>query len=226
MHNKIIVANWKMNGDKTLVQDYNNFFKHYNGHHTVVVCPSFTHILLCDSKNYFIGAQDCSEELNGAYTGSISAPMLREVGVKYVILGHSERRMRYFETDELIKKKEKIAIENDLIPIICIGESLEDKENGQTQRVLEKQLQNCLNGYSKTIIAYEPIWAIGTGLIPDFNKIEEIFSFIKKLFPHNIAIYGGSINDNNASRIMNSKGIDGLLIGGFSLNLGSFQKIL
>jgi triosephosphate isomerase len=226
MNNKIIVANWKMNGSKALIEAYDNFFKNYQGAYTVVICPSFIHIPLCSSKNYFLGAQDCHEAGIGSHTGCISAPMLREVGVKYVILGHSERRFQCFESDEMIKRKENAALENDLIPIVCIGETVADKNAGKTFHVLEQQLKNSLNGNDKTIIAYEPIWAIGTGKIPTDFELITIFQFIKNLFPNNIIIYGGSVNQNNAHHIVNHRGVDGLLVGGACLNVAFFESFL
>lgn len=226
MNNKIIVANWKMNGNKALIDAYGNFFKNYQGDYTIVVCPSFIHIPLCYSQNYFLGAQDCHEGPMGAHTGCISASMLRELGVKYVILGHSERRLQCFESDEMIKRKVNAALENDLIPIVCIGETIAHKEAGQTFQILKQQLKNSLSENDKTIIAYEPIWAIGTGNIPTDCEIITIFQFIKNLFPNNTIVYGGSVNEKNAHQIIHLRGVDGLLVGGACLNLVFFEGFL
>jgi triosephosphate isomerase len=226
MHNKIIVANWKMNGDKALVQAYDNFLANYDGKYKVIICPPFTHISLFNPKNYYLGAQDCHEALQGAYTGCVSASMLHELSVKYVILGHNERRSGCFESDDIIRRKEKSALDNGIIPIVCIGETRQEKEAGQTYNILKKQLKNCLNGSPHTIIAYEPIWAIGTGHTPRYAEIEEIFRFLKTSLPYNAAIYGGSVNENNALEIINCEGVNGVLIGGTSLNLEAFKKIV
>ena len=179
-------------------------------------------------------------EDQGAYTGEISPLMLKSTGCKYVILGHSERRTYFGETDEIINKKVKKAIENDLTPIMCIGETLEERESGITNQVVEKQIRGGLNGLSseeisKVIIAYEPVWAIGTGKTATPEQAQDVHRFIRELISKisnekvasNLIIqYGGSMKPENAKELLSQPDIDGGLIGGACLKVDSFYKII
>ena len=181
-----------------------------------------------------LGGQDCSSQSKGSFTGDISAEMLKDVGAKYVILGHSERRQYYFESDEIIAQKIINAVENGLTPILCVGESLQQRQNGNHQDFIINQLQNSLiqNKIDNLIIAYEPIWSIGSGAVPTIAEIEEITSLIISELSKNKnivdfkVIYGGSVNSNNAREILQTKNINGLLVGGASLNEDEFYKII
>ncbi len=231
---KIIVANWKMNGSETLLKDFATLAPTKNN--DVIICLPFT--LLALAKGVLtdfvkIGAQNCSEEDNGAFTGEISASMLRERSVTHVIVGHSERRTLFNETDHLISKKVDSILKNELTPIVCIGETLSEKKANMTLQVLEKQIDGSITKVSankRLIVAYEPIWAIGSGLIPSENEIRETHLYIKErvsqYFNTNIPIlYGGSANAENCNKISSIENVDGLLVGGASLKKHDFAKI-
>jgi len=201
----------------------------------VIVCPPFTSLeKICDitkGSNINVGAQNIYYEDKGAYTGEISVNMLKDIGVKYVILGHSERRHIFQESDETINKKLKKVIESGLIPILCVGEQLAEREKGLTFNVVERQLKEAFYGLSEeeartTIIAYEPVWAIGTGKVASPEQAQEVHKFIRDLlkilfneeFAKNTTIlYGGSIKPNNYFGLFNKPDIDGGLVGGASL---------
>ncbi len=210
----------------------------------IVVCPPFTALesvskAILDS-NIRLGAQTLSEHNSGAYTGEIAAGMLKEFSVRYVILGHSERRQYQKESDELISKKAHVAHGASLKPIICIGETLAEREGGQMQAVLEKQVTGSLAGLSKdqmaeTIVAYEPVWAIGTGKTATAAQVQEAHGFIRgrlgKMFDENVARrvriqYGGSVKAANARELMSLPDVDGALVGGASLESRSFSDII
>ena len=210
----------------------------------VVVCPPFTALAevskaILDS-NIRLGAQNMSEHNVGAYTGEIAAVMLKEFSVRYVILGHSERRQYQKESDALISKKALAAHGASLKPIICVGETLEQREGGQMENVLQTQVQGSLAGLSKdqmpeTIIAYEPVWAIGTGKTATTAQAQEAHAFIRRqlarLFDETIARrvriqYGGSVKPSNARELMSQPDVDGALVGGASLEVRSFADII
>lgn len=247
MRRPIIAGNWKMNktileaielvnGLKRQLYDINNM--------DIVVCPPFT--ALCDvnevimETNITLGAQDLFWEENGAFTGEISAKMLKDVGCQYVIIGHSERRQYFGETNETVNKKLKIALKTDLLPIVCVGEKLEEKDKGLTFDVIKDHIENGLAGLSsddilKVIIAYEPVWAIGTGRNATPQQAQEAHSYIRKLLTNlfdketagTVRIqYGGSIKPENIKDIMKQPDVDGGLVGGASLDLASFVQIV
>ena len=231
---KIIVANWKMNGSKILIKEFSAFAPTKTN--TIIICPPFT--LLDSAKTTLpdfikIGAQNCSEEDTGAFTGEISASMLRESRASHVIVGHSERRTLYKETDNVILKKVQSAIKNELTPIVCIGETLSEKKANKTFQVLEKQIDASIakvNAQTRLIVAYEPIWAIGTGLTPNEDEIKETHLHIKEklsqYFNSDIPIlYGGSASSENCSKITSIENVDGLLVGGASLKKHDFEII-
>ena len=231
---KIIVANWKMNGSETLLKDLSTFAQPKTNE--IIICPPFTlltpaKILLPDFIK--IGAQNCSGESNGAFTGEISASMLQESGVSYVIIGHSERRSLYKETNSIILKKVEAVLKSELTPVVCIGETLSEKKANKTLQVLEEQIDASIakvNIHKRLIVAYEPIWAIGTGLTPNEIEIWETHLHIKKklsqYFNTNVPVlYGGSANAENCSRIISIENVDGLLVGGASLKKQDFAII-
>ena len=210
----------------------------------IVVCPPFTALsevakALHDSS-IRVGAQNMSEHNTGAYTGEIAAEMLKELAVRYVILGHSERRQYQKESDELISKKAQAAHAASLLPIVCVGETLAEREADQTEKVLESQVRGSLKGLSKeqmseTIIAYEPVWAIGTGKTATTVQAQEAHAFIRgllvKLFDETVARrvriqYGGSVKPSNARELMSQPDVDGALVGGASLEAQSFAEII
>lgn len=245
---KLIVAgNWKMNKTAAEARDLVQGLKREVGlvkEIDVVICPPFTvlaevHKAILDT-NIRLGAQNMSEHASGAYTGEIAAGMLKEFSVRYVILGHSERRQFQKESDELIAKKAAAAHAASLKPIVCVGELLEDREAGRTNTVVGAQLQGSLAGLSKaqmeeTIIAYEPVWAIGTGKTASPEQAQEVHAFIRKrleaLFDENTARrvriqYGGSVKPSNAREILSKPDVDGALVGGASLEIRSFSDII
>ena len=236
---KLIVANWKMN---FLYKNAFNFckkilLKKKLIKNKFVICPPTTLILQLSSKfkGITFGAQDCHYEKLGAYTGDISALMLKDINCKHVIIGHSERRKYYFEDHIILKRKIESVINAGLIPIYCIGEDINIKRKDKTKNHLLSQLLNTLpkKNKKKIIIAYEPIWAIGTGNTPTVNEIEDVILYIKKIitkinlsYEKTSILYGGSVNKHNSLVFLDNKNIDGLLIGGASLNLNTFSSIL
>jgi triosephosphate isomerase len=211
----------------------------------IVVCPPFT--ALCEvskailDSNIRLGAQNMSEHNVGAHTGEVAAQMLKEFSVRYVILGHSERRQYQKESNELISKKAQAVHAAALKPIICVGETLAEREQGQTQKVLETQVQGSLAGLTKeqmvaeTVIAYEPVWAIGTGKTAATAQAQEAHAFIRgllaRMFDETVARrvriqYGGSVKPSNARELMSQPDVDGALVGGASLEARSFADII
>jgi len=248
MRKKIIAGNWKMfndiNGTVKLISDIKKDLNGKNPNALVIVCPPFTNLesastLLKDSV-IKLGAQNMYFEENGAFTGEISPSMLKSVGVEYVILGHSERRTIFGEPDQLINKKIKAAVKNELKPIFCIGETLAEREKEITFKVIETQVRNGLAGLNEQelvnlIVAYEPVWAIGTGKTASPQQAQEVHKFIRGLiskvlspaFADGIVIqYGGSVKPENAKELLSQPDIDGALVGGACLKSDSFLKIV
>jgi triosephosphate isomerase (TIM) len=210
----------------------------------VVVCPPFVCLgQVADAvkgSNIKVGAQNMHYEESGAYTGEVSAAMLRELNIEYVIIGHSERRQYFNETDESVNKKVKAALEHSLIPIVCCGESLEEREDGITRDVLGKQIRRGLKGFSegdieKMIVAYEPIWAIGTGRTATDEQANEAIAYIRSVIAgmygketaDKVRIqYGGSVKPSTIKAQMEQSDIDGALVGGASLNASDFAAIV
>ena len=205
----------------------------------VIFCPPFTGLLGMNLEHPFsLGSQNCHWEGQGAFTGEISTRMLKDCGVSYVIVGHSERRQIFFETNDWIKWKMGAVVDAGLIPIFCIGETLEQRKSGQTDQVLAQQLQDgfkMVNSFKKMVIAYEPVWAIGTGISAKVDQVKDahlqIKNILSKQFPKNILtdfpiLYGGSVTPDNAEELISVPGVDGFLIGGASLNIDSFTSIV
>ncbi|HZJ83034.1 MAG TPA: triose-phosphate isomerase [Clostridia bacterium] len=246
MRRPIIAGNWKMNKTPSetvaLINDLKPLVK--DSKVEVVVCP--TYVCLDSAKkalegtNIALGAQNMYWEEKGAFTGEIAPDMLKELGVKYVILGHSERRQYFGETDETVNKKVLSAFAHDLLPIVCVGETLEQREEGITQKLVEKQTRQGLAGLSNEdaeniVIAYEPVWAIGTGKTASSQEANEVVAFIRSIledmFGKDVANkvriqYGGSMNAANVSELMATSDIDGGLIGGASLKAEDFSKVV
>lgn len=247
MRRKVIAGNWKMNNNLgesiNLASELKTKLPEL-GENQVIICPPFTSLesvkeIIKDSA-IELGAQNMSEQDSGAFTGEISAEMLKSVGCEYVILGHSERRTIYKESDELINSKVKKALEAGLKPIFCIGETLEERESGVTNNVVKRQVTNGLKDISETsltqiILAYEPVWAIGTGKTASPAQAQEVHKFLRDLIAeiysetaaHNIIIqYGGSVKPDNANELLSQADIDGALVGGACLKSGSFIDII
>ena len=243
----IIAGNWKMNKTVAegldLVQDLKRELANVK-EVDVVVCPPFKALSdiskqILDS-NIRLGAQNMSENNYGAHTGEIAAGMLKEFSVRYVILGHSERRQFQKESDELISKKAAAAHAAQIRPIVCVGETLDEREAGNTEKVVERQLKGSLASVSadqldETIIAYEPVWAIGTGRTATPAQAQEVHAFIRKklTFMYSEAVakrvriqYGGSVKAQNARELMSQPDVDGALVGGASLEIRSFSDII
>ena len=229
------VANWKLNGNLQFIDQFISNISLPNANSKcVVICPTAIHLdYLSKNKNgFYVGAQNVSEHEEGAYTGEISVRSLVETNVNFCIVGHSERREIFKEKDLDINLKSERLIANNVIPIICIGETLEQKEKGITNTVLEEQLMNSIpssSTFENTIIAYEPVWAIGTGLTPTIEEIDETHRFIRdhndKFNKYKI-LYGGSVKASNAREITDLANVDGALIGGASLKSEEFTKII
>ncbi len=241
MARKIIVANWKMNlGGKDGVLFAQALFKELEYHgfagetspKQIILCPPITVVnslvKLSAKTGISIGAQNCGANSCGPFTGEIGATMIKDWGAEYVILGHSERRTQFHETNEDISLKVQQAVSVGLIPILCVGETLKEKEQGKTEAVIEKQLKEglALVNRSTVIIAYEPVWAIGTGKTPSQDDIEKIHSLIHQLHPDCPILYGGSVNERNAREITSLPHVNGVLVGSASLKATTFMSLL
>ena len=246
MRKKVIAGNWKMNmlPDQTIkfIDELAPLVK--NTENEVILCVPYTDLfyslLTAQNTNIKIGVQNMHWEENGAYTGEISGQMLKAIGVEYVIIGHSERRQYFAETDETVNKKLKSAFKYELKPIVCVGETLEERENGKAEEIITLQTEKALDGLSNsqvenTIIAYEPIWAIGTGKTATSedanNAIKSIRNKISNIYGQMVANrviiqYGGSVKASNAKELFTMSDIDGGLVGGASLNVEEFAKIV
>ncbi|MEP6955229.1 MAG: triose-phosphate isomerase [Chthoniobacterales bacterium] len=248
MRKKIVAANWKMNMTQAESVSFVETFSRElpeTGDVEVVLIPPFTALAkvsdaLGTSENVKLGAQNMSWEKSGAFTGEISAAMLRDLFVRYVVLGHSERRQLFGETDEIVNRKVRAAYEGSLRPIVCVGETLEQREAGDVEKVLGRQLRGSLANVgvkelSETVIAYEPVWAIGTGRTATAEQAQEAHAFIRRtlveIADENTAArmriqYGGSVKPDNARLLMSQPDIDGALVGGASLDPRSFAQIV
>ena len=246
MRKKVIAGNWKMNmlPDETIkfIEELTPLVKDTNNE--VILCVPYTDLfyalLTAQNTNIKIGAQNMHFEEKGAYTGEVSGKMLKAINVEYIIIGHSERRQYFNETDETVNKKIKAAFNYGLKPIVCVGETLEERESGKTTDIITKQTELALEGLTEeqvenTIIAYEPIWAIGTGKTATSedanNSVKEIRNKIAKIYGQNVADrviiqYGGSVKSSNAKELFEMSDIDGGLVGEASLKADEFSKIV
>lgn len=246
MRKKIVAGNWKMN---TTLQEGVELAKAVNSmvnenDVTVVLCTPFIHLTevkkVISKKNVFLGAQNCADQKSGAYTGEVSAAMVKSTGATHVVLGHSERRAYYSETDAKLAVKVKLALENELTPIFCIGEVLEEREAGKHFDVVKSQLNKGLfdlsaEDFSKIVIAYEPVWAIGTGKTATGEQAQEIHKVIRdhiaakygaSVAENTSILYGGSCKASNAGELFANPDVDGGLIGGASLKAEDFLGIV
>jgi len=247
MRKKVIAGNWKMNKDLNESQDLVSKIINGLGNDAkcnVIVCPPFTSLnevsSLIKTTHVKLGAQNLSFEDSGAFTGEISAAMLKSVGCEYVIVGHSERRNIFGEPDEIINKKIKKALEHSLKPIFCVGELLEQREAGTTMEVVKSQILNGLKDITpeqlpEIIVAYEPVWAIGTGKTATPEQAQEVHAAIRELIVENfsedvadslVIQYGGSVKPENAGELLSKNDIDGALVGGACLKADSFLGII
>ena len=250
MRKKIVAGNWKMHTNiregvalasaiDKLIQK-----KPVNSETGIVIAPPLTHLSLIgqviDNERICLTAQNCAAESKGAFTGEVSAKMLKSIGCKAVIIGHSERRAYYGETDEILSKKVNLLLENNLKPIFCCGEQLEEREKENHFNIIKAQIENALfdlseKDFSEIVIAYEPVWAIGTGVTASAAQAQEMQAFIRKIiaekYGKNIAddltiLYGGSVKPGNAKDIFSQPDVDGGLIGGAALDAESFYSII
>ena len=246
MRRKVIAGNWKMNMLPNEAIEYIQAFEPLvkDAKAEVILCVPYTDLFYClmnaQNTNIKIGAQNVHFEEKGAYTGEVSAKMLKSIGVEYVIIGHSERRQYFAETDETVNKKIKAALANGLKPIVCVGETLEQRESGKTVEIITNQTKLALEGLTREqvkgiIIAYEPIWAIGTGKTATSedanNSIKAIRKEIANIYGSEVAEeviiqYGGSVKSSNAKELFACSDIDGGLVGGASLKPDEFSKIV
>ncbi|MBK1647679.1 triose-phosphate isomerase [Rhabdochromatium marinum] len=245
MRQPLVAGNWKMNGSKADAADLLNSIKAgaANIHKAeIAVCPPFPYLYkmeeLLAGTGIRWGSQDVSRETNGAFTGQVSAVMLKDFGCTYAIIGHSERRMFNAETDAIVAKKYEQALASDLTPILCVGESLEEREHGRTEEVVARHLDAVLEGLGaeaigRGVIAYEPVWAIGTGVTATPEQAQEVHAFLRqriraKSQPQADAVrilYGGSMKPVNAMELIGQADIDGGLIGGAALKASDFLAI-
>lgn len=234
---KLIVLNLKLNFTLSEMVVYKKRLDEFvTGDPEVVVCPQYPYLSLFNDGNYNLGAQNVSEYTKGAFTGEVSAKDLASLDVDYVIVGHSERRTVFQETDQNFIPKIINTLNNNMTPIYCIGENKEERNRKKTLSVIQKQLATVLNrvaleNISKIVIAYEPIWAIGSGKTPTISEIDEVITFIKNFVLNNYkenikVIYGGSVNDYNISTLNKLDNCDGFIIGSSSLNINEAQLIV
>jgi len=249
MRKKIVAGNWKMN--KTfqeadeLMCDIDEALEELDGVETeVIVCPPFVYLELAKDiareGAFFVGAQNLNDNESGAFTGEVSAPMLKSLDIDYVIIGHSERRAYFKETHEMLARKVDLAISHDLCPIFCCGELLPERNAGMQEQIVKKQLEESLfhlpeKEFQKVVIAYEPVWAIGTGVTATSEQAQEMHAFIRGLVIEKYGkavaddlsiLYGGSCNSKNAKELFANPDVDGGLIGGASLKSEEFIKII
>ncbi len=229
---KIIAGNWKMNGTRTALSEMINALQNIDTQNTIILCVPYT-LLNIDSGRIALGAQDTSTHDHGAYTGEVSAQMIAETGAKYVIVGHSERRQYHGETNNIVQQKAAAAMAAGLIPIICIGETMDEKQSGIAMQVIESGVRECVppNTNKNIIIAYEPRWAIGAGITPTDDEIAAAHKLIADTLSNmgltNIPIlYGASVKATNAAQIMSIPNVDGVLVGGASLKPDDFIPII
>lgn len=247
MRKTVIAGNWKMYKTNTeatlLVRDLEKILKNTQNVE-VVLCPPFTSLLsvheIIKDSPIKLGAQNIYYEKEGAYTGEISPSMIKDVGCEFVILGHSERRKYFHEDDEVINKKIKLTLVSGLVPIVCVGETLEEREKGAAEDTVINQINKCFVGVSENymsrlIIAYEPVWAIGTGKTATPEVANSMHLVIRnqlsKLYSSELSsgisiLYGGSVKPDNVDSLMAQENIDGALVGGASLNSNSFSRIV
>ncbi|MDP2272135.1 MAG: triose-phosphate isomerase [Archangium sp.] len=243
-----IAGNWKMNKSVTeslaLVRELRNAVSQVRDRVEVAIAPPFTALhpvaKALEDSNILLAGQNCHASESGAFTGEIAAPMLKEVGCSYVILGHSERRQLFGETDAGVNRKVSAVLKAGMLPIVCVGETLEEREGAKTLSVVETQVKACLSGFgandgARFVIAYEPVWAIGTGKTATSRQAQEVHAHIRSLLTglwgadaaQQVRIqYGGSVKADNAAELLSQPDIDGALVGGASLKVADFAAIV
>ena len=248
MRKNIVAGNWKMNKNLqegiALAKELNEALTADKPNCDVVICTPFIHLAsvtpIVDEAIIGVGAENCADKVSGAYTGEVSASMVASTGAKYVILGHSERRQYYGETSETLKEKVALAFANGLTPIFCIGEVLEERENGTYLEVVKGQIESALfhlsaEDFGKIVLAYEPVWAIGTGLTATPEQAQDIHAYIRSLIAEKYGqevadncsiLYGGSCKPSNAKELFANPDVDGGLIGGAALSVADFKGII
>ncbi len=246
MRRKIVAGNWKMNMLPNEAMSFINELEPYakSAKCEIILCVPYTDLfyslLTAQNTNIKIGAQNMHWEESGAYTGEIAPNMLKCINVEYVIIGHSERRQYFAETDETVNKKIKSALKHELNPILCVGETMKQRELGLEEEVIKQQINGALEGITKEqaekiVIAYEPIWAIGTGKVATKDDANNMIKLIRKeielLYNKEVAnnvsiLYGGSVNKNNSKELFETSDIDGALVGGASLKVDEFNEII
>lgn len=246
MNKKTIIANFKMNKTNSEVKEYLKVFKKLikGKDANIGICVPYTDLAtavkMSKRTGIIVGAQNINENEKGAYTGEISTGMLKDIGVYATLIGHSERRSYYNETDDSVNAKTKKALSESILPIVCIGENLDERTAGKTNAVLKKQIKGAFKDiskedFAKVIVAYEPVWAIGTGVVPENKQIVSAMASIRKTIAglydeetaqNTIIQYGGSVNEKNANEIASLKGVDGALVGGAGLDPTKFNSII
>ncbi len=232
-----IAGNWKMHGSKALVEQFAAHFNAHantNGNTSIILCPPALWIAAMAEKmagcGVAIGGQDCHMEEAGAYTGDISAPQLADAGASMVIVGHSERRHGQGETSVMVAAKAKAALAAGLVPIICVGETYDERDAGVAEKIVADQLTACLRegvDMARVLVAYEPVWAIGTGKVASLDDIAAMHHFIHAEIGQDIPVlYGGSVKPGNAQDILALTDVNGVLVGGASLDISSFAAII
>ncbi len=229
---KFIAGNWKMNGTRTALKEMVDALQNVDTENKVILCVPYT-MLGLNSGKVSLGAQDVSAHEKGAYTGEISAAMIAETGAKYVIVGHSERRQYHEETNDIVRQKAELALSAGLTPIICVGETMEEKQAGKTMAVIESGVRESIPSdvNQDIIVAYEPRWAIGAGLTPTEAEIAEAHKLIADTLNNmglygTPVLYGASVKATNAAEIMSIPNVDGVLVGGASLKPDDFIPII
>ena len=227
----LIVLNNKCNFNKEEFLTYQKELSNITSTVPMILCPSFIHIGNFSLDNYLLGSQNVSKDKNGAHTGEISAQQLKSYGVKYCIVGHSERKKEFQENANSINSKIKQLYQEQIIPILCIGEDTKENNSQKLRDIIINQIINATENLTskekeQLIIAYEPVWSIGTSVIPTNREIGEVLTIIKEIFPNNKLLYGGSVNDNNIDELKKCNLIDGFLIGGLSLEPKKLQNFI
>ncbi|MCG3267463.1 triose-phosphate isomerase [Yoonia sp. I 8.24] len=237
MPRKLAAGNWKMNGLRANLTEIETLAeRHADSQVDILICPPAPLIASCQGTLLEIGGQDCHAAVSGAHTGDISAQMLADVGATYVIIGHSERRADHGETDAIVAAKSEAAYATGLTAVICLGETLEEREAGTTLSVIDTQLAGSVPDTAaahNTVIAYEPVWAIGTGKVPTLDQIAEVHAHIRSRLVARFSegakmriLYGGSVKGSNAPDIFGVPHVDGALVGGASLKADDFSEII
>ena len=228
---KIIAGNWKMNGTRTGLTEMVHALADVESENTVILCVPYT-MLGLESGRVALGAQDTSAHDHGAYTGEVSASMIADTGAKYVIVGHSERRQYHGETNDIVRQKAAAALANGLTPIICVGETMDEKQAGKTMEIIESGVRESIPTDARNVIvAYEPRWAIGAGLTPTDAEIADAHKLIADTLESmgmggTPILYGASVKGTNAAQIMSIPNVDGVLVGGASLKPDDFIPII